>query len=308
MNGPPDLCDLDVPMHYNHERAKTGVTASVSRARISDQLPAVVEIGGFTPAGLVRPEVVATFPIPVKIPTRPYNQRYQMTFPGAPVVGQWLVDQFIGNRPGLDFGARNRGVLGSSRFTGLGVGIGPVIATIVIAVVVVLDLTGVVPPTGLVERRTPTSATKRPSGFFPQRPFGTHLVESVDLPFQSEVKRFTEAKFADRSGTSTDEILKSRVFNVVRQTKPKGVAVRYPEQFGQSLGRPAGLFHDQTAITQGRSRRHSQLASFDPLRWLKTLQGVRGIAALQFNDRVLPAAENIDSNSKCHITHFPSYA
>ena len=152
--------ELDVPIHNDHETAEIRVAAAIARAWICDHFAAVVEIGHRIAAGLMRPEAVIPQAVAVKIPVRPDHNRNEIalarTLQAGARIGRIIYERITEHR-WLDTWAGDRTRRRAAGSTGLSVGIRPVVARIVVAIVV--ELTGasgrsIVPPSGFVYRRT----------------------------------------------------------------------------------------------------------------------------------------------------------
>lgn len=78
------LVDFDVAMHDDHEGAEDIVRATIGRARVGDQMAAVVNVGGRRVAHLVCPVSGATLTIPVIIMAWRNGEGNEMAFLGTP--------------------------------------------------------------------------------------------------------------------------------------------------------------------------------------------------------------------------------
>src|SRR5262249_49197060 len=130
----------------------------------------VVQVGRGRPARLMRPIAVPAFAVPMEITVRPNDERGQMALLGTLVVGSRCVDQIVADGSGLDGGTRQGRVDRAPCQPRLRKRVGTVISRIVVAVVVELPLTTVVPPSGFVKRRALATSSRRPLGTFRSAP------------------------------------------------------------------------------------------------------------------------------------------
>src|ERR1700721_378470 len=100
----------------------------------------------------MRPVTVAPLAIPVEVHARPNHERHKMAFLGAFVVRAGSRNPIISYRRRTNRGATQRRVHRGVCTPRLRKSVGPVIRSIVIAIVIELFLPGIIPPGGLIER------------------------------------------------------------------------------------------------------------------------------------------------------------
>src|SRR6185369_8171011 len=202
--------DLHVPVHDNHERAEVGIETAIGGSRVGYQLAAVVDLGRLGTSRLVRPVAVASLAVPVEVPARAHDQGYQVAFVRALVVRIGRVDELVGYRPRAYLLTRDLLVLRVGRKTRLGVSVGSVIARIVVAVVVQLDLAAIVPPLGFPQGSAAALDRQWPARRSPGKLL-QDVPKTLDLVAAEVEELRVESSWAEWARRTTDEILDERI-------------------------------------------------------------------------------------------------
>ena len=133
-------------MHDDHERAEIRVAAPICGSWVGDQIPAIVDLRRLRAAWLVRPVPIATLSIPMKIPIRPDHQRHKVALFGALVVGSRRSNERVGDSSCPHLGAGDGIIHRPICQPGLRICIGSVVRPVIVAIVVELNLSAIVPP------------------------------------------------------------------------------------------------------------------------------------------------------------------
>jgi len=239
-------------MHHDHERAKVRVRSTVGGTRIVNKMTAVINIRDRCRTGFVCPETVATLAIPVKVPIWPNHQCDKMSFFRTLVIRRWTVDKAVGFRSRSNGGTCKIGVHRSCGLSGLCEGVTTIIGAVVIAVIVQLLLSAIVPPIRLIERGT-SASLEMP--FMPRkRPCGklqTNLSKAVDLLLNKAGRPLPDWQTSNWPRAAADKILEIWIGRTMRQAHTKEIAVDQLKTFRQSPLLALDKIDRQASIPEG---------------------------------------------------------
>ena len=179
---------------------------------------AVVDIGDLPRSWLVGPVPVPALPVPVKVNVGGYHEGYQVPFIRPFIIGCRAVDQCIFNGGRLDRRACLLRVHGTCCKTGLGEGVAPVVGPIVVAVIMHLFLSAVVPPGGLIQRRAFADFLDGPRRLLLPGPLCPHFPKALYLLSDKLLKMWPQRKLPDRSAAPAHKVLECLVRGDHRRT------------------------------------------------------------------------------------------
>ncbi len=201
------LRDFDVAMHDDHKGAIVRIRAAIGGARIGNQFAATIHVGDGRTAGLVRPEAVAAFAVPMEVLAGSDDQSNEVAFLGTAVVGSRRGDEGIGDGGGADTSTREAGVHRASGAAGLRERVGAVVRGVIVAVIVglLLSTPAVVPPERFVKRRTVATVLVWMVGVLGVEEGDAITAGTGHLPAKIFGKTFADVELA---GTACNEVFK----------------------------------------------------------------------------------------------------
>src|SRR5687768_1792041 len=116
------------------------------------------------------------------------------------------INEVICHSRGRNIGARKRGILRSRSTTWLGKCVGPVVGSIVVAVIAPLFLSRIIPPGGLITRSTFAHTSLRPIGWF-HFVFCPQFLKAIFLCPDDVLQILSKVQSCNQACAAIDEIL-----------------------------------------------------------------------------------------------------
>jgi len=282
--------DFDVAMHDHHEGAEYRISASIRSARIGDQVVAVVHVPHGSAARFVRPVAVAALAIPVKIYARPDDERREVAFFRTLVVCGRSGNHIVSDRSGANCGATQGCVHCTVGAAWLRECVGPIVRGIVVAIVVELFLSSVVPPQRLVKRSAMATFPGRP-GMRTVPVMFTNAQQAVHFPFQDGGET---TNFLDAGGELPDKTrFKIGIYDLVEKFFTVNRTGGHSKGFRPAASDGSDLLNDKPTIAKDVFGR-GKVVSSETFRWFHLVQNFARLLTLDLDDRIGPSAKNVD--------------